>query len=175
MLLGPACNRVPPASEVSGDQAALGSAAIGRTVVPSDARQSAPDPVDVDAERVLAVMPAAWRTMLAQAEEFNRRERVGWCTTCHVNTRDQLRGGAHDKNSISCVECHGASERHARDENNDIKPDQRFLRRDVDRVCGECHDCERPIATAEAAASAPVCTACHPAHKFPSLPAPLPK
>lgn len=177
-LIGPACNRPEQASEVAGDQAqptAPGPSDEGPTTAAGAARKKAPDPIDVDAERVLAVMPVAWRDMLAKAEDFNRRERVGWCTTCHVDIRDQLRGGGHDKNSISCVECHGASERHARNENNDVKPDQRFARPDVDRVCGDCHECSRAESATQTAPTTFICTDCHPAHKFPNLAAPPPK
>lgn len=177
-LTGPSCNRPEQARAVAGGQAqpAAPVASDQDQATAADAsRKKAPDPIDVDAERVLTGMPAAWRDMLAKAEDFNRRERVGWCTTCHVNIRDQLRGGEHDKNSISCVECHGASERHARNENNEVKPDQGFARQDVDRVCGDCHDCSRSEPAAEAAPTTFVCTDCHPAHKFPNLAAPPPK
>lgn len=175
-LTMPAC-QFQPASEGPGGATQTAAGAGLNPAQPTDAdapRPQAPDPIEVDAERVLAAMPAAWREMLARAEDFHHRERVGWCITCHVNIRDQMRGGGHDKNSIHCVECHGPSERHARDENNDIKPDQKFARADVDRVCGDCHDCSRP-APAQAAATTLVCTDCHPAHGFPNLAQPQPK
>ena len=172
---GSSCNRPEQATEAAGSQAQPAASDQDQATAADASRKKAPDPIDVDAERVLAVMPAAWREMLAKAEDFNRRERVGWCTTCHVNIRDQLRGGGHDKSSISCVECHGASERHARNENNEVKPDQGFARKDVDRVCGDCHECSRAEPAAEAAPTTFVCTDCHPAHKFPNLAAPPPK
>lgn len=175
LLAGAACHRPEQASEIADDQGRSSAPpAGGQASAPAadPARKKTPDPVDLDAEQVLAAMPTAWREMLAKAEDFHRRERVGWCTTCHVNIRDQLRDGGHDKASISCVDCHGASERHARNENNEIKPDQVFARKDVDRVCGDCHECERAASATDAAPSNFVCTECHPAHKFPNLAAP---
>jgi hypothetical protein len=137
---------------------------VTQAAAPAQA-EPAVDPVDEDAERVLAAMPAHWRAMLEKAEVYNRRERMGWCMTCHIDVRDEVAGGAHEKNDVSCGECHGASERHARDENNDIKPDQVFARRDVDEACGDCHACSRPAAIATASSDL-VCTDCHAAHKF---------
>jgi hypothetical protein len=124
------------------------------------------DPIDADAELVLASMKPEWRAMLAKAEEFNRKEHLGWCMTCHIDIQDELKGGKHEKEEISCVECHGPSERHARNENNEVKPDQVFARKAVDRACGECHDCQRPSMAEPAGVAHQVCTDCHKAHKF---------
>lgn len=136
------------------------------TVQASGKAEKKLDPVDVDAEQVLAAMPASWRAMLEKAEAFAHQERMSWCLTCHINIRDALRGGKHLQGEISCVECHGASERHARDENNEIKPDQVFKRGDVDRACGECHECARKTSADEPGAAPKVCSDCHPAHSF---------
>jgi hypothetical protein len=173
----PACHRAEQAAATTDQSNSSGTAADKPRSQnsPGPAAKKPPDPIDVDAERVLAAMPASWREMLAKAEEHDRRERVGWCITCHVNVRDELRGGAHDENDISCVDCHGASERHARDENNEIKPDQVFARKHVDKACGECHDCSREESATAKPSPRPVCTDCHTAHRFPLAAAPAPK
>lgn len=161
LLILPACR---PAVDTAQTPDSAPAAPAPPAAKPAD--PPAVDPLDADAERVLAAMPATWQAMLAKAEEFDRRERVGWCITCHINVQDELAKRKHEKGDVSCVECHGASERHARDENNDIKPDEVFARKDVDRVCGDCHACSRPASTTPAPTPPPVCTDCHPAHTF---------
>lgn len=98
---------------------------------------------------------------------------LGGCVGCHVDVEDDLEGSRHLVEKIGCVECHGPSDAHVRDENNEAKPDQVFARKDVDRLCVECHECSRPAA-AEPATEPPaerkVCTDCHQAHSFAPAP-----
>ncbi len=96
----------------------------------------------------------------------------GGCVTCHVDVSDELEGSAHLAEDIGCVECHGPSDAHVRDENNEAKPDQVFARADVDRLCSECHRCSRPGASEPAAqppANRKVCIDCHKAHSLAPL------
>jgi len=91
------------------------------------------------------------------------------CTICHVDVGDEYAASKHHREEILCTDCHGPSEGHAADENNAVKPDEVFFRADVDRLCGECHDCKRPGA-AKAPDPVPadwkVCTACHGSHEL---------
>jgi len=91
------------------------------------------------------------------------------CVICHVDVGDAFEGSRHHREEIACTDCHGPSEGHVADENNAVKPDEVFAREDVDRLCGECHDCSR-----SGAAKPPdplpeawkVCTECHRSHEL---------
>jgi len=91
------------------------------------------------------------------------------CTICHVDVGDEFAGSKHAEEEITCTDCHGPSEGHAADENNRVKPDVVFVRGDVDRLCGDCHDCSRPGPTKP---PDPVpdgwkmCTECHGSHEL---------
>jgi len=91
------------------------------------------------------------------------------CTICHVDVGDEFAGSRHHREEITCTDCHGPSEGHAADENNAVKPDEVFFREDVDRLCGECHDCSRPGPT-KPPDPVPdgwkVCTECHGSHEL---------
>jgi len=69
------------------------------------------------------------------------------CSLCHVDVEDEYVGTAHFKERVGCKTCHGPSKGHLADENNEVKPDEMFARKDVDRLCAECHECDRPEAT----------------------------
>jgi len=90
------------------------------------------------------------------------------CTMCHIDVEDEFVGGVHYKEKVGCAKCHGKSEGHVADENNEVKPEELFARKDVDRLCDVCHECPRPE-EAKPAAEQPrkVCTDCHAAHEFP--------
>jgi len=89
------------------------------------------------------------------------------CTMCHTDIEEEFVGSAHFNKNVGCVKCHGPSEGHVADENNEVKPDELFAREDVDRLCGVCHGCSRPT---EAEMSRPalrkVCTDCHGSHNL---------
>ena len=88
---------------------------------------------------------------------------LGGCTSCHVDIEDELRVSVHLIEEVGCVECHGPSDGHVRDENNEVPPDEVFARKDVDRLCGECHKCSRPKAEPPPP-DRKVCTDCHHPH-----------
>jgi hypothetical protein len=89
------------------------------------------------------------------------------CSICHVDIEDQFVGSIHFEEKVGCKTCHGPSEGHLADENNEVKPEEVFAREDVDRLCGRCHECFREIpAEPELAADGKpkVCIDCHGAH-----------
>ncbi|MBL7041326.1 MAG: hypothetical protein ISR77_22000 [Pirellulaceae bacterium] len=89
------------------------------------------------------------------------------CSLCHVDVEDEYVGTAHFKESVGCKTCHGPSKGHLADENNEVKPDEMFARKNVDRLCAECHDCDRPEPTKTLKGkdkNAPVCIDCHGHH-----------
>lgn len=83
------------------------------------------------------------------------------CTMCHVDVEDRLANSRHFVNKVGCQTCHGPSEGHLADENNEVKPDQLFTRENVDRLCKLCHECSRPH---EALKAPEVCVDCHGHH-----------
>ena len=89
------------------------------------------------------------------------------CSLCHVDVEDEYVGTEHFKESVGCKTCHGPSKGHLADENNEVKPDEMFARKNVDRLCAECHDCDRPEPTKTLKGkdkNAPVCIDCHGHH-----------
>ncbi len=89
------------------------------------------------------------------------------CPLCHVDVEDELVGTLHFEEKVGCITCHGPSEGHLADENNEVKPDEMFARADVDRLCERCHECfrpkpEKPELTEEGQRK--VCIDCHGPH-----------
>lgn len=87
------------------------------------------------------------------------------CTLCHVDIEDEYVGNVHYEKKVACVKCHGPSEGHLANENNEVKPDEMFARENVDRLCSRCHKCKRP----DAGQTVPepehkVCIDCHGPH-----------
>lgn len=110
-------------------------------------------------ERPPSDMRAPPRALSARPNPF------AGCTMCHVDVEDELEGGTHVAKRVGCVACHGPSKGHVADENNEVKPDELFPKKDTDRLCGRCHKCSQPAA--ERPAQRKVCTECHGAHAFP--------
>lgn len=145
----------------------------------SDARQVAPSAAVTG---IAASIPAA-ATPGAKDAETAKRPRTakakkgeplgGGCDMCHVDVEDELVESVHYTEGIGCVKCHGPSEGHSADENNDVKADQIYANEEIDTFCGSCHECSRPKVAASAATPAAerkLCTGCHDAHSLsPSL------
>ena len=92
------------------------------------------------------------------------------CVMCHVDVEDEFVQSKHYRGlDGGCIDCHGPSGGHLADENNDIKPEEVFARKDVNRLCGVCHKCSRkiqPHKTRIAPDKQKVCTDCHKSHMF---------
>jgi len=89
------------------------------------------------------------------------------CSLCHVDVEDEFVGTLHFEEKVGCSTCHGPSEAHLADENNEVKPDEVFARENVDRLCGRCHECPRPKSEKlelTPAGEPKVCTDCHGPH-----------
>jgi len=98
---------------------------------------------------------------------------LGGCLQCHTDVGDRYQGSRHEKEDVTCADCHGPSEGHLADENNQVKPDETFAREDVDHLCGDCHDCSRTLPADWASRpqnERPVCTDCHGSHALRRIP-----
>ena len=85
------------------------------------------------------------------------------CTMCHVDIEDAYVESKHYAKKVSCIKCHGKSEGHLADENNEVKPDRMFTRKNTDAFCEECHECDRePLEPPPSKHK--ICTECHGAH-----------
>ena len=96
-------------------------------------------------------------------------EKFDGCDTCHIDVADEVVHTRHQAKGVTCARCHGKSIGHVRDENNEVKPDRVFTRRNTDKWCGVCHQCSRPGAAKPPARPGPdhkTCTDCHGSHKI---------
>ena len=97
-------------------------------------------------------------------ESPTEKNPLAGCQQCHVDIEDEYAVSLHFTEKVSCKDCHGPSEGHLADENNEVKPDEVFARKDVDRLCDKCHECSRPTAAESPADRSKVCTDCHGPH-----------
>jgi len=135
------------------------AAAVGGAGNAAPGEEPGEEPVDAPvAEPVEAEPPHD--VMVAASSSANP---LAGCTLCHVDIEDEYVGSTHYNEGVACTKCHGPSEGHLADENNEIKPDELFAREDVDRLCGVCHDCPRPEPD-KPPAEPKVCTDCHGPH-----------
>ena len=112
--------------------------------------------------------PLSARNLCPGKAEAADENPLAGCTMCHIDVEDEFVGGVHYKEKVGCKKCHGPSEGHVADENNEVKPNELFARKDIDRLCGTCHECPKPKKSEPAAApKCKVCTDCHGAHEFP--------
>jgi hypothetical protein len=100
-------------------------------------------------------------------DDVSERNPLAGCELCHIDVEDEFAPSPHFAEKIACVDCHGFSEGHLADENNDIKPDVVFNRENTDPLCKECHACSRSKDSQPAKAppeGAAICTDCHGHH-----------
>ena len=104
----------------------------------------------------------------SMADDSAQENPMAGCLQCHVDTEKSYLSSAHHRDAeMGCVDCHGPSEGHVGNENNEVLPDEVFARKNVDRLCSECHDCSRETSRPTSADELPkVCTDCHAAHGF---------
>jgi hypothetical protein len=98
------------------------------------------------------------------------------CYVCHVTFIKEELAKTHLGKAVTCIKCHGPSEKHANDENiGATKPDITFKPDQVDSSCRQCHKGhnvsagkviarfqERKLATK----MTPACTDCHGNHRI---------
>ncbi len=97
------------------------------------------------------------------------------CYVCHMAFVHEEISKVHFKAKVTCIECHGRSMGHANDENiGATKPDITYERRQVDAVCGKCHqnhnvpavEVVRRFAERQLTNPVAVCTDCHGTHRI---------
>ena len=141
--------------------------AFGRTDDTADSKAESPAQPSTADSGVPASAHADARMDIQQGNP------LAGCTMCHVDVEDRLVGSPHFESKIGCKTCHGASEGHVADENNNVKPERVFARNEVDRLCAICHDCSRPQekrGRQRTALTEPVCIDCHGHHDLVLLP-----
>ena len=62
------------------------------------------------------------------------------CYVCHPSLKSEEITTSHLAAGHGCVKCHGASTEHLQDEMQMTTPDILYGRRQVDAMCGECHE-----------------------------------
>ncbi len=98
------------------------------------------------------------------------------CYVCHIPLVKGELSKVHLKAKITCIKCHGLSADHANDEDiGATKPDIRFARKQVDRMCRKCHK-KHDVPAWEVVArfvdrgispkGPVVCTDCHGTHRI---------
>ena len=124
---------------------------------------SPPGPVeeDVTEDGPVEEEPAGKYSVEKNATEKNP---LAGCQQCHVDIEDEYAVSLHFEQKVSCKDCHGPSDGHLADENNEVKPDEVFARKDVDRLCGKCHECSRPTSAESPEHRPKVCIDCHGPH-----------
>lgn len=126
-------------------------------------------PTKPEAPKTPTTAPTAIEKSEASTAEFQDANPFGGCDMCHLDVADELEDTRHEAKGIGCVQCHGQSIGHIRDENNEVKPDRVFTRKDVDAFCGSCHKCSKPPASkpqSKLKQGQQVCSDCHGTHKI---------
>lgn len=156
-------NRLPPAEDVPDRLQAAASPAPALQPTPAARATASRTPAQAALPQMSRGEAAPGPLGAAQAPQENP---LGGCAQCHVDCEDELAGTVHLQQSVGCTKCHGPSEAHAADENNEVAPDRVFAQHDVDPFCRTCHECGRGSASQPVAADAQkkICTDCHGAH-----------
>jgi len=152
----------PPSPEPRQPPTASSAKPADKRPLPPAKEDSSPSPEE---------MRAAFAKMVASLEPVDDPDAppnpLAGCVTCHADVETAYKAGGHNGEDVDCVTCHGASEGHVADENNEVKPDELYARKDVDRLCGHCHDCTREKGATpppDPGTQRPVCIDCHGAH-----------
>jgi len=92
------------------------------------------------------------------------------CFFCRADLIFETRDSVHTKNGIDCISCHGRSVDHTFAEDNSVKPEKIFKKKDVAKFCGSCHDDELKIFLKgqhnKEVENSPTCSTCHKSHRF---------
>jgi hypothetical protein len=141
---------------------------IDRPAEATPAEEAAADPAtDPAAKEESPPNEAAKAEAELDEGQVSERNPLAGCELCHVDVEDKFTPSLHFAERVACVDCHGLSEGHVANENNDVKPDVVFDRKNTDPLCEECHACSRPEDSrpAKAPPEGPaICTDCHAHH-----------
>lgn len=100
----------------------------------------------------------AW-TALSQETSDAIRQQAGDCARCHVISVVEWGYSGHRPSGATCLDCHGPSAGHVRDERNNVKPDRLPRQEAIAGLCRECHEEGCPHAKESNA-----CQRCHHVH-----------
>jgi len=62
------------------------------------------------------------------------------CFVCHGNYRTEELVVSHARARIGCIQCHGLSLAHQRDEDHRTPPDRMYAPEAIDQMCQGCHE-----------------------------------
>jgi hypothetical protein len=98
------------------------------------------------------------------------------CYVCHMTFVKEELAKVHLAAKVTCVQCHGLSDKHANDENiGATKPDVLYRRSEIDASCVKCHPqhdaparkvIARLLDRRLPSSSVAVCTDCHGLHRI---------
>lgn len=92
------------------------------------------------------------------------------CFKCHDKFEEDILTAQHAKPGVGCVTCHGASEKHAADDDHLIPPDIMIGRAKLNESCAKCHASEKlsdqhtPFLAGKIEKK--YCTECHGLHRL---------
>ena len=82
------------------------------------------------------------------------------CYVCHVNYQDEKLTSMHAKADIGCDRCHGASNAHCSDKDNNTPPDIMYPAEKINSSCKSCHP------DGKLGGGKKYCTDCHGEHRL---------
>lgn len=84
----------------------------------------------------------------------------GRCYVCHINYEQEKLTSSHAKAGIGCERCHGVSDAHCSDKNNNTPPDVMYPAEKVNSFCKSCHP------NSNLSGGKKFCTDCHGEHRL---------
>lgn len=82
------------------------------------------------------------------------------CYVCHINYEQEKLTSSHAKAGIGCERCHGASDAHCSDKDNNTPPDIMYPAEKVNSFCKSCHP------NSNLSGGKKFCTDCHGEHRL---------
>ena len=82
------------------------------------------------------------------------------CYVCHINYEQEKLTSSHAEAGIGCGRCHGASDAHCSDKDNNTPPDIMYPAEKINSFCKSCHP------NSNLSGGKKFCTDCHGEHRL---------
>ena len=156
--------------------ALAGAAIVGLLVTAALWSNAAAEGKDKPAAKAACTIKADIKKDEEESPQIDPMSVNATCYVCHMTFVYEKISSTHFEAKVTCIECHGTSAKHANDENiGATKPDVVYARKDVDKMCGKCHE-DHDVAPRKVVARflqrklpanrEPVCTDCHGTHRI---------